>query len=460
MATAAATVPSVPIDDVSNVSIDAPVVASHNTYLVEQTAAVRAKPVAWEGYHSAGLISKEELETVTSYVKRSGISLKASVEEPDGSRYVACFLSLAAKLSRADTLQYLLVQMDDILALSLSSTELFYNSAKTSPDYPYSPLIRLLSNPDEYVQLMAGKVLTAVVTASSKFPASVDFKPAFAWVSTLLANTNAGVQDLGLQYLGGLLAPKAMKPVFWATANGPETLANILKGTPNAQTSYQAIYAFWLLSYDADVAADINKRTIIIPEFIEIAKNAIKEKVIRIIVATFRNLAIKAPDENIIPMLGAKLLPFVETLQGRKWTDAEIIEDLEYLKDMLSHNVASLTTWDEYYSEVKSGHLDWSPPHLSENFWKNNVTKLNEKDHELLKALARIMATSKESKVLAVACHDIGQYVKFYPEGKKFVQEVGAKQHIMELMASEDSDVRYNALLATQKYMERSWQGA
>ncbi|KXS19260.1 ARM repeat-containing protein [Gonapodya prolifera JEL478] len=378
--------------------------------------------------------------------------------KPEGSRYVACFLSLAGKLSRADTLQYLLVQMDDILALSISSSDLFFNSAKVTTDLPYTPLIRLLSNPDEYVQLMAGKVLTVLVGAATSFPSTVDFKPVFTWIATLLGNTNANLQDLGLQYLDGLLTPKEIKPVFWATPNAPEALANILKtGTPNAQTSYQAIYAFWLLSYDPIVAGDINKRTNIVPEFIEIAKNAIKEKVIRIIVATFRNLALKAPDDNIIPMLGAKLLPFVETLQGRKWTDAEIVEDLEYLKDVLSHNVANLTTWDEYYSEVKSGHLDWSPPHLSENFWKNNVTKLNDRDHELLKALARLMATSKDSKVLAVACHDIGQYVKFYPEGKKFVQEVGAKQHIMELMANEDSDVRYNALLATQKYMEKAW---
>lgn len=42
-------------------------------------------------------------------------------------------------------------------------------------------------------------------------------------------------------------------------------------------------------------------------------------------------------------------------------------------------------TWDEYTSELESGHLTWSPPHESEQFWKENAVKLNERDGELLK---------------------------------------------------------------------------
>ncbi|KAJ1560011.1 V-type proton ATPase subunit H, partial [Nowakowskiella sp. JEL0078] len=92
--------------------------------------------------------------------------------------------------------------------------------------------------------------------------------------------------------------------------------------------------------------------------------------------------------------------------------------------------------------------LDWSPPHLSEQFWKSNATRLNEKDYELLRILSRIIGTSSNNTVLAVAAHDIGQYVKYYPNGKKIVQEIGAKQQIMELMTNQDPDVRYQALLA------------
>lgn len=64
--------------------------------------------------------------------------------------------------------------------------------------------------------------------------------------------------------------------------------------------------------------------------------------------------------------------------------------------------------------------------------------------------IARLISTSTNATVLAVAAHDIGQYVKFYPNGKRFIQEIGAKQQVMELMTHENSDVRYQALLAVQ----------
>jgi len=44
-------------------------------------------------------------------------------------------------------------------------------------------------------------------------------------------------------------------------------------------------------------------------------------------------------------------------------------------------------TYDEYISELASGHLSWTPVHESDDFWKENATKLNEKDHEQLKSV-------------------------------------------------------------------------
>jgi len=99
-------------------------------------------------------------------------------------------------------------------------------------------------------------------------------------------------------------------------------------------------------------------------------------------------------------MLVAKLLPFVNNLSTRKWSDEDIVEDVQYLKDELSANFQSLTyaarsmcsasltccrTYDEYASELQSGHLSWSPVHDSDNFWKENAMKLNEKDYAQLK---------------------------------------------------------------------------
>ena len=101
--------------------------------------------------------------------------------------------------------------------------------------------------------------------------------------------------------------------------------------------------------------------------------------------------------------------------------------------------ITSCRTYDEYRSELLSGHLSWTPVHESDLFWKENATKLNDKDYELLKyvstnhpsstsfsliprrILIKLLNESTDATVLAVASHDLGQYVKHYERGKKWV---------------------------------------
>lgn len=63
----------------------------------------------------------------------------------------------------------------------------------------------------------------------------------------------------------------------------------------------------------------------------------------RVIMATFKNMVLGAPEATIIPMLGHKLLQDVEILSVRKWSDGEIIDDLMFLREELGKHVASLS---------------------------------------------------------------------------------------------------------------------
>lgn len=68
-----------------------------------------------------------------------------------------------------------------------------------------------------------------------------------------------------------------------------------------------------------------------------------KEKVIRVVVATFRNLVSKAPSANLPAMLVAQLLPFAKNLATRKWSDDDVLEDVQFLRDELKARFESLT---------------------------------------------------------------------------------------------------------------------
>jgi len=222
--------------------------------------------------------------------------------------------------------------------------------------------------------------------------------------------------------------------------------------------NYQVGFCFWLLTFEADIAEQINKRYDVIPLFISVAQAAAKEKVVRVIIATLRNLVTKAPSANLPAMLVAQLLPFVKNLATRKWSDEDILEDVQFLIDELNARFESLTTWDEYTSELTSGHLSWTPVHDSNMFWKENVTRLNEKDHFYLRRLIELLRTSQDPLVLAVAAHDLGQYVRHYERGKKIVTDFGAKTRVMELMSHSNQEVRYQALLSVQFLVSHPWQ--
>lgn len=120
----------------------------------------------------------------------------------------------------------------------------------------------------------------------------------------------------------------------------------------------------------------------------------------------------KAPSANLPAMLVAQLLPFIKNLCTRKWSDEDILEDVQFLRDELDTNFQSLTlvncwgmshsafdttprTYDEYTSELSSGHLSWTPVHESEDFWKENAARLSDNDGEHLKwvALTHILSS-------------------------------------------------------------------
>lgn len=52
--------------------------------------------------------------------------------------------------------------------------------------------------------------------------------------------------------------------------------------------TYELVFAIWLLTFDRDIAANLNQKYDVIPTLIEVAKQAVKEKIIRVVVATFK----------------------------------------------------------------------------------------------------------------------------------------------------------------------------
>ena len=129
------------------------------------------------------------------------------------------------------------------------------------------------------------------------------------------------------------------------------------------------------------------------------------------------------------------------------------------------------STYDEYVSEVESGHLVWSPTHESEDFWKENGSRIGQENNGktvqsvltlkikstlTTRRLVELLKTSKDPIVLSIAAHDIGKFVAHGGDkAKKTISDLEGKTRLIELIGHENAEVRYRALMSVQRLMSQ-----
>lgn len=59
----------------------------------------------------------------------------------------------------------------------------------------------------------------------------------------------------------------------------------------------------------------------------------------------------------------------------------------------------------------------------------------------------------------AVACYDLGEFARFFPLGKEFLEERNTKEYLAQLMGSQGSsaELKKEAITAYQKMLMHSW---
>lgn len=59
----------------------------------------------------------------------------------------------------------------------------------------------------------------------------------------------------------------------------------------------------------------------------------------------------------------------------------------------------------------------------------------------------------------AVACYDLGEFARFFPLGKEFLEERNTKEHLAMLMGNQGSsaELKKEAITAYQKMLMHSW---
>ncbi|KAM7190355.1 V-type proton ATPase subunit H [Naviculisporaceae sp. PSN 640] len=476
------------------------------TYLSSLRNNIEQRPVAWEGAVRDGSLTEEHLAKIRACDKLKAPNhrdARTQLVEADLDGYRLLFvggpgeksvLELAASRQNVKAIQYILV----LLSRLLETVPALAKTLSRSAD-PYQHLLPLLANstnPEDPIPLLASDPLAKLMASiKDESPATVEkaLPTLFSYLSSLTQNSDAQLQDIGVQEFSTLLYGKASRQQFWEQRSETVTpLVDILRsaagisngdsassswrdnastlrsgfegaisGGVGLQLLYHVLLVMWQLSFEAESIGDeLNDDYDIVSLYTCLLRVSPKEKTTRLLVSTMYNL-LSTNQNTLLPAAVLARLPLIlQNLSGRQITDPDLQEDLSNLRELLEEYSKTKTTFDEYVAEVNSGHLRWSPPHRNQVFWAENAHKIFDYENgEVVRKLADIMKKPWDSDkaVLAIACNDVGCLVREVPERRYQLEKLGLKTRVMELMGDKDENVRWESLRALGGWLKYSF---
>lgn len=427
--------------------------------LVEDTQTIRSRTIPWKLYHQASIISDHQLELIERYDNKDEGQQRIMIEE-QGDELALLFLNLATALTATDTLQYLLVLISDMLDCNEDNKDYYLRCAETNTSMPHGPFLSLVDRPDDFIRSKSLQILTTFAVMAPMGPDETE--KLAVWLETQLGAPSEGPIEPVIMALSGILRLEDYRLAFFKKKRAVTGLLNVLTQSPNFQMQYEILFCLWLLTFNHQIASVIQKHDRIISPMIKKLKAETPKKVVRISVAVLKNLAVHDTEEkdNLRAIVSAKGLEMVTEQSARPFDDEDLTEDLEFLREKLQATVEDMTTFSLFVAELNNGVLEWGPTHTSPAFWSENAEKLNENNFEHLRNLLAILETSVDETSVAIAAHDVGEYVRVCPSGKRIIDKLDGKHSLMKLVGSSNEMVRQEALLATQKLMlnKENWK--
>ncbi|PWZ14511.1 putative V-type proton ATPase subunit H [Zea mays] len=370
----------------------------------------------------------------------------------DGPAYIRVFLNILRSISKEETVEYVLALIDEMLATNKII------------------VFRLLWKGNWFVQEKSCKILTVIISArpklqngtlpngdasnsKSKLTSTHDvLRGLVDWLCSQLRNPTHPSCSIptSIHCLSTLLREPYVRTLF-VQADGIKLLIPLISPASTQQSIqllYETCLCIWLLSF-YDAAVDYLSTTRVMPRLVEVVKGSTKEKVVRVVVLSFRNLLAKGA--FAAQMIDLGLPQMVQNLKAQAWTDEDLLDALNQLEVGLKENLKKLSSFDKYKQQVLLGHLDWSPMHKDPSFWRENINNFEENDFQILRVLMTIIDTSSDTTALAVACYDLSQFLQYHPSGRIVVADLKAKDRVMKLMNHENTEVRKNALICVQR---------
>jgi V-type H+-transporting ATPase subunit H len=398
--------------------------------------------VDWESYLRAGVfLSQSEYQLL----ERAQDNIDFAMGNDTSARALANLLmKLADKCtSSVPAQQYVFTRVEEILEGSEHLAEfrhralLFTVDGKNLQDGPF---LRALRANDYYVQRSASSALALLLNA-----ANGEYNSFITWLSEMLSSGNPSFVEIAVPAMTILVRNAAYRRPLLAK-NCISTIGHLLMklGTNgNAQMIYDLCFCLWALSLDDDCDPKVFINANIIKLLTDLMGAAPSRKVVRMAVSALYNLASGESENVLTEMLSGGLNKILENMihanAHKQAGDPEVEENVRNLFEILMKNFREFSGFDRWETEVNNGNLQWGITH-TEKFWRENAKLLERHDFKMLKRLIALLHADSDD-VVAVALYDLGEFTRFYPNGRGVVKTLGGKDIAMELIGSPNFEV-------------------
>uniref|UniRef100_A0A7S2SKW2 V-type proton ATPase subunit H n=1 Tax=Rhizochromulina marina TaxID=1034831 RepID=A0A7S2SKW2_9STRA len=425
--------------------------------------------VPWDDYVRArSFLTQQEVDLMR---KMQEDSLDFTLAEQDQARDLAAALVKVLEVITNDITaqQFAITRIEDILSGKsdlgppsaaevtapddlTARAKLFQDGTGAFNDRPFLAIMQR-TNQDLYCTRVASLCLARLLVASN-----MPVDQFISWACEHLQSSRQSSEMRTAVTALTILLRRVDSRNEFRRHGGVGHLTRLLKtqGTgANAQLLYEVTFCLWTLSFCDEVQSDFTMHGAV-SVLVEQVTAAPREKVVRVSLATLRNLA-EADSEVITTIIACGLMKALRNMRDRQWSDPDIKDDVEAVYTLLNNNYRELSTFDRWVAEVMSRRLKWGSLVHEEKFWRENARCLEDNDFELLKALIGLLK-SEDNEVVSVACYDLGEFVRFYPNGRSIVKNLGAKDLVMLKINDEEPEVQRHALQCMSKIMVNHWE--
>ncbi|SCV02889.1 LAMI_0H03796g1_1 [Lachancea mirantina] len=453
-----------------------------STHFNEIRSAVRSRSVAWDALARSAEVSSSDAALVKALESRLVKHTSAQVSIAESVPAIIHLLTTASNPDVTRAAHNLLADLLVSEEYSDDTIDYFVHSPAALKDLFAASVA---SQADQTVLISGFNLVSLLIQPELHDPDLVHQYLSSAKFLSVLQNLDQTESCyICVRLLQELVAVRAYRRTVWAEqasflptlfvvvsraleSNSATRIAPTNTNNLAIQLQYYSVLTVWLLTFDGTIASELpGKYLQDFLNLLKLVKVTIKEKISRLCIATILNCAsphVKGHKTFIrqLLLLG-NALPVLQALSERKYSDEELRQNLETLKELLEETYQELTSFDEYEAELDSKLLVWSPPHVDNGFWSDNVDKFRAQDWKLFKQLVDILKNADNEPAhkiaVQVALSDITHIVELLPESVNILSKLNGKVVIMQLLNHPDSKVKYEALKATQAFVAHTFK--